>query len=448
MEKWLVGNKMEAWPRWLYLFHYAPGAKADIFPKGIKIYKQILDNASRHTRKQEIIDTIILIYDRRTHFHGEDGQWLGKKAQFMFKHRLKPQYLQDIREVAQRSIELTGKKAEARTLEVYMKLTEFGYKKGFVNKNAFKNAFVQIYKIIEYNIGKVRPKREKKYKSLKQKLLKIMISHELVVICEDAQYFADKFLSITPKDTLAINWSYKTLKKFECTSNRTFIRTAKKKYQYAPSAKLAEELITVLKQKGRYKEAVTYYKKLIDKTQAAAQQAEYHYALAQLLYNHLEQPQTALKHAQKSTSLKKNWGKPYLLAGKIYQSDQLSCPADTITITRQTQRDTTLATSPAGAQDTSSHQKIDTTLTLHTKDTLILPASHYLRWAALEQYKTAMEKDPSATKEAQQLLQPLTDELLPQQKIKDRFQLKAGTSYSLPCLNNATTTIYSREDFK
>lgn len=63
---------------WLYIWHNAPCHKEQFYVDGIEIYEWKYSQAKDSIRKQQVLDTMVLIYKRRIEYFGREGYVKGK----------------------------------------------------------------------------------------------------------------------------------------------------------------------------------------------------------------------------------------------------------------------------------------------------------------------------------------------------------------------------------
>ena len=150
-----------------------------------------------------------------------------------------------------------------------------------------------------------------------------------------------------------------------------------------------------------YTSAISYIKKAIELEVDESKVAEYNYKIAEMYYVQRDYP-TARTWAKKAIQIRSDWGKPYLLIGKLYASSGKLCGPGT------------------GLE------------------------SQRVIWPALDYFNRAKNVDPSAAEEAQQLINKYWAYLPEKADIFMQWGKGSGESYFVPCWIQENTTIRTK----
>ena len=73
----------EALPIWKQAYYMAPGSNGKVksqFDDGVTLYRHLFDQTNQADLKKRYVDTIMMIYDKRSYCFGEEGYVAGRKA--------------------------------------------------------------------------------------------------------------------------------------------------------------------------------------------------------------------------------------------------------------------------------------------------------------------------------------------------------------------------------
>ena len=73
-------NYKDAIIPWRYVFNNCPRATENIFINGANMYNSFIATEKDCENRQKLIDTLMLIYDARTKYWGNEGKQLANKA--------------------------------------------------------------------------------------------------------------------------------------------------------------------------------------------------------------------------------------------------------------------------------------------------------------------------------------------------------------------------------
>jgi hypothetical protein len=76
-----------ALPSWRNVFYNCPASSKNIYIYGAKIFQEKIEKAQDTDIQSAYFDTLMLIYDRRIQYFGEEGPVLGRKGKDMLRYR-------------------------------------------------------------------------------------------------------------------------------------------------------------------------------------------------------------------------------------------------------------------------------------------------------------------------------------------------------------------------
>ena len=83
-------NYKDAIQPWRQVFGECPAASERMYVSGITMYRKSIESSSSQERKEQLIDTMLLIYDRRIEYYGKggkEGNILGRKGIDLLRYR-------------------------------------------------------------------------------------------------------------------------------------------------------------------------------------------------------------------------------------------------------------------------------------------------------------------------------------------------------------------------
>lgn len=331
-------NYASALDAWQYVFKNAPCSREQTHVDGVAMYKSFLSATKDPKRKQELVDTIMLIYDvRAANFEKSAGNSLGRKGVDMLNFRPEPNTA--VLKTFEKAIELGGNESESFVLSYYFKVALKEFSGGGLTKEQVITIYEKLSKIADYNIAasevvlKDEQATEAAKQTAKQNADKFTESKQsldgdlagnIIKDCDEiitlfeGKFKADK----TNKDLRDLIYSLLLSK--GCSDKDLFMEVATAKYNEAPNARLAHILARKLQQSDNVAKAADFYQKAIEGAENDSIKAQYNYDFA-TLYSSNKQFSRARQLAQEAARLQPRWGKPIVFIGDLYAASYSQC---------------------------------------------------------------------------------------------------------------------------
>jgi hypothetical protein len=117
-----------ALPSWRKVFSECPGSSRNIYLYGARIYRTFIENEKDPERRQGLIDTLMLVYEGRIKYFGQEGLVFGRKGIDLLKYR--PEAILEAHNYLEKSARLGGKNAEETVLVAYMQTSVILFQSG------------------------------------------------------------------------------------------------------------------------------------------------------------------------------------------------------------------------------------------------------------------------------------------------------------------------------
>ncbi len=145
---------------WGKSFRICPRSSLKMYVDGEKIMKALIkENKENPDRANELVDTLMLLYDQRIKYFNKEGYVLGKKGSAMYKYN-RPGY-QEAFNTLKRSIELDGNSAQAAAIIYYFQAAVKVNEIEVQEPHFWVEMFNQVVGIIDFNLAHGDPKRTK-----------------------------------------------------------------------------------------------------------------------------------------------------------------------------------------------------------------------------------------------------------------------------------------------
>lgn len=134
---------------WTYLFAECQGYKLNIYINGVTVMEYRISKLAENERKGAI-DTLMMIYDQRILYFGEEAFVLGEKAAAMVKFR--PENTEEIYKLLSKVLELNGKNIASHLLVYYMQYAVFMHEAGKMEIEKLIDVYLNVDEIAHHNV--------------------------------------------------------------------------------------------------------------------------------------------------------------------------------------------------------------------------------------------------------------------------------------------------------
>jgi len=392
-------NYASALESWLYVFANAPCAREQTHIDGVIMYKAFLAENSNPQRKEQIIDTILKIYDARIlAFPKSAASTTARKGVDMLAIRPEPNA--EVMNTFKKVLELGGNGVESYVLTNYFKTVLKEVAAGKIDKATAVDVYNQLNQVADFNIANTKDstgKEAEKFAQAKQ-VLDADLAGNLVKDCQDImQNFGTRY-EANPSDKKLRDLVYGMLIGKGCTQEPIFLKVAENRLEETGEERLALLLARMYKQKEQMEKAMGFYQKAVEVAQNDSAKAQYCYEMA-AIYSDQEQLAKARQMAQDAIKFRPDWGKPYIFIGDLYASSAGRCGEGI--------------------------------------------ASQSVYWAAVDKYKKARDVDAACTEEATQRINKYSG-YFPDKEALFFQSIALGSAYSVGCWIGEGTTVRAR----
>jgi len=397
-------NYTDALPAWRFLFLNAAERYQGIYIWGNELYKDLIKKEKEQTKKEKLIDTLFLIYDKRLELAAQDpkkfgdvGEIKGRKAfdMILFRKEKEDYIFQLLKE----SVEARKENSSPAIISQYFVYASNKRKTG---KMDCEN-LVNLYGILsEYLETAYKIKQDSAVIKAQANLDK------LSEVCMDCKTLLDMYQKNFQNKKTDAEWVKKAaenLERKECHKKEEFKTEQVLGFIFEENAKLSGTADAFYKLAVFYlninqnTNGENYLQKSIELEEDPEKKAQYLYLKATIRFQAKDYIE-ARNLAKKAAQLKPNWGDPYILIGDMYRLS--SCGDD--------------ACSKGGPV-----------------------------WAAVDKYIYARQIDPSCGDKVAPRLAS-AQSLYPSQSECFFLDLRDGDSFRVNCWVDESTTVRTKKD--
>jgi tetratricopeptide (TPR) repeat protein len=386
-------NYNDAYPAWSWCFNNCPQSTKNIYIQGPNIIEFKIKNAEGE-EKEAYIDTLLLIYDQRTEFFGDEGINKGRKAIQIMQYRSSK--AMTAYKLFKEALEIDGKEAEINTIGRYMQLASVLYQNKVIQPDELISLYAELTGILSAKIEAGESSAEKA-----KKQVDAMIINTGVLDCEKMEEIFTPMFEAKPDDTNFLMLIQTMLKNQNCFSTELYAKVSEKLYETNKTASTAHILAQYFFKNNQAEKAEIYYKEAIELQEDESKKADLYFEIGLLYYNHMDQYTTAKSYALKAIALNPNYGKAYKLIGQIYASVASKCGENEF-----------------------------------EKKTVY--------WAVVDKLVQARNADPSLAEEVNPMISKYTS-YFPKKEDAFFYGITEGSSYTINCWIGETTTVRFNE---
>jgi Tetratricopeptide repeat. len=384
------GNFHDAKKPWVKVFTQCPAASLNTYINGAKIYKDYIDNATDPSKKSSLLDTLMLIYDRRIENFGRKGYVIGRKAMDFIRYY--PDSLEAGYKMLNESVSIDQNRSEEVILGIRFQVALQLYAKKVLGAADVLNLYTESAGYLTSQLA-ANP-NDKSIQNVKETLEQQFAASD-VASCENlVNLFGPKFKA-TPDD-LDQNKKIVAMLSTKSCKDQLLYEASEKVYSAEPSADAAYNLGKMFETKGDYTKAIQYYKQAISMQTEAKEKSKILVILGVLYNRELNDKPTARNMAYDAIKVDPTNGYPYILLGNIYTGVK-NCGDDDF-------------------------------------------AKQAIYWLIVDKYQKAKQVDPSLAPEVNKLIETYS-QYFPRKEDIFFHGMAVGQSYTIGCWINESTTV-------
>lgn len=373
---------------WRWVFLHCPSSSSNIYVRGPQILKHLI---TKHPEKKDAyIDTLMMIFDKRIVYFGQEGYVLGLKGYELLGVDSKRS--EEALTYMEKSLELDGNNASIQAVYGYISAIVNLEKEGKKTKKDVLEAYAKVSEIIDYNIIN----ESKNTNNFIVYAEKVEDKFTPYANCSDLISLFETKFSPTTEDVNLLKRITKTLENKNCMDAELFFSASNRLHELEPSAQSASNMGKMSASKHKYSDAINYFKQAVDMEENTDLKAKYYIELADAL--RLSGSYSAARSAAyKAAELRPQWGEPYMIIGNIYIASAGECAS-------------------------SEFDKLS------------------VYWAAVDKFNYAKSVDAALNEKANKAISTYS-KYFPSKETCFFYNIKSGDTYTVKCWINENTRV-------
>ncbi|MGC9343613.1 MAG: hypothetical protein ACP5E3_12995, partial [Bacteroidales bacterium] len=264
-----------AYSAWKKLFNHCPDASKNIYISGAKIFQDMIKNAQDETRKQELFDTLMLIYDRRIQYFGDEGYVLGRKGMDIIRYN-EAEY-ENAYDAFKKSTDLLGVETDLNVITGLFQTGAVMFKAEKIRASQFLNDYLTVASLVK---EKKEAGESPANLNRVSKMLDNILSNTRISDCEALENALSAKVNDPDVEGDFLKLSLDLLTLSGCDNTKFFSDVNEKLMEVAPDPDLAYQVARYNLKNDNFEKAADYLQKAIDNETENDQKALYEYQLA------------------------------------------------------------------------------------------------------------------------------------------------------------------------
>ncbi|MCK4922249.1 MAG: hypothetical protein KAS71_14455 [Bacteroidales bacterium] len=308
---------------WKLVFENAPEARENIYIIGAKIYQHLLSQTEDPQIRAGLFDTLMLIYDRRIQYFGNEGYVLGRKGVDIIRYNEKD--YQNAYEAFSNSARLGGSETSLNVITGLAQTASVMFNNGLIEEEEFLSKYFVCQDILaeKRKAGKSIPSIRRA-----ENMLDRILENSNFKDCEPLEtFFAEKISNDESNEEL-MQLTIDLLTSSGCENTAFCANVNDMLLKISPDAGIAYKVAKFNINNENYEKAAEYLIMAIEIEEKADRKALYQYQLSLIYLGKLSNPKEARFYAKKASQSKTNWGDPYFVIAAASVEGIKSCNVD------------------------------------------------------------------------------------------------------------------------
>jgi len=390
-----LGLYDDAFETWWPAFNECPTSSVRMYVDGVTMYRHLIEEAPEGSGRDGLIDTLMLIYDQRMEYLGDEGNVLGRKGRDLINYRVEDlDEVEKAYEMLRKSVELSGTKTKDAVMLLFISSGITLNKENRLDDNQLIANYLQVGEILDKLEG-----RSSRWERTRQAIDEMMLSKN-ILSCESLNAYYEPIFEENKNEIAFLEQVIFLYTETGCDRTDIYVTASEDLYAFQPGPESAHNLAILFITRNDFDKAAVYLREAVQGENIDGEtRAEWYYELA-VLSSANEDYCEAIDYAREAIQLNSMHGKAYVVLGDAFI---------------------------ASREDLGDEFQQRTAF-----------------WAAADQYQKALSLDPEAAEEARQKLDDYAGQY---PNAEDVFfhDMKDGDSFRVGGCINESTTVRSRK---
>lgn len=308
-------NYSDAIGPWRVVFAECPASSQNMYVDGVKMYKSFISKEKNPEVVEGLIDTLMLIYDRRLQYFNDEANVLGRKATDLLRYRKN-----DINSVEEaygylkRSIEVGKSKSRDAVVILFVNSSVTLSTSGVHDNSVAIEDYFAATQIID---GQLKRKPNDKRWGKAKGTVDDFVIKQGILDCESLNAYFEPIFDANSSDPAFLDKVTDFYQATGCDRADIYVTALERLYEIDPTPASADKVAGLFFAKQKYDEAIKYYTEAANGDSDNVTKATYYYKLG-LVTRILKDYCRSINHIKEAIKLNPNYGEAYLLLGDNY----------------------------------------------------------------------------------------------------------------------------------
>lgn len=313
----------DAIPSWEIVYNECPLASSTIYTDGIKIMEWRISKEKDKAKKDELIEKLMDIYDKRIKYMGNHRKYnenylLGRKATHLLSYKSdSPESRKQAQQWFEKSMAAQGVNSEMAVLATYMMNTMDMFKANQVGAEVVVNNYIKVSDLLTAQIKAEKKVSDKEQIQGVKENVEKLFANSGAADCQTIEKIFTPKLSENKSNLDWLKMVNKLLARANCEEAQLLYDVSENLHAIEPSSSSAYGLARMYLKTQDLDRAVEFYNEAIKLEEESSQKGTLHYQLGLIKFNQGKLVE-AKNNAEKAISLRPDWGDPYILVGNLY----------------------------------------------------------------------------------------------------------------------------------
>jgi tetratricopeptide (TPR) repeat protein len=303
----------DAYEKWWNAFNDCPASSEMMYLDGVTMYRAFIEAAPHGPVREGLIDTLMLIYDRRMEYFGGEGNVLGRKGGDLLTYRRADiEQVQKAYEMLKTSIELEGEESREVVMLLFISAGITLNKQDIIDDNQV----IDNYSMVIGTLCQLE-ERSSRWKRTRATIDEIM-QKDKILSCETLnRYYEPQFEQNKDNKTfLEIVIALYTAA--GCDRSHINVAASENLYRIEPGPEISHNLAILFIARNDFEKAAGYLKEAVQGENINEEtRATWYYELA-VVSSASKEHCKAIEYAHEAIKLKSDYGKAYILLGDSF----------------------------------------------------------------------------------------------------------------------------------
>jgi tetratricopeptide (TPR) repeat protein len=380
---------------WRTLFSEFPEVSERLYVDGVSMYRHFIEETPEGQARNEKIDTLMLIYDRRMEYFGGEGNILGRKGNDLIRYRSSDmEQVQAAYGMLKRSLELQGTKSREPVMLNYISAGLLLYRAEMTDNIQVMEDYFQVSGLLDQLEGS-----SSRWLRTRASIDEMILNEDILSCVGLDLYFGTRF-ERNSEDPELLGKMIKYYSSAGCKQSDLYIAASENQYRLNPGPESAHQMAMLFISREDLEKAVYYLQMAVFGEDLATEtRAEWYYELSVVSLakgDHCG----AIEFARQAIAFKNDHGKASIALGDAFIASRKQLGDD--------------------FQQQSAY------------------------WAAADKYRHAAQVDPALAEESGQKLSMCTAQF-PLKEEMFFHDMQNGDSYRVGGCIRENTTVRSRD---